>query len=187
MGTAKRQLPLWGISYKVQEVAKFISALIVVCSLAVWAFNTTNKIKDYVEEQDARQAKGSQQLTQISKQIAEQYVTQKLIIKKTGSCYWKADSSGKTIEVGIESLNLTGRPAEDLMGFGWINFVVQEDRAQLYDIIQKALVNHTDFYATFRMVKPDGSIIKVRSEAYRVVQNNKIVSYIGMLTLVNTN
>lgn len=181
MATLKK--PFLNISQKVQEWAKLIAALIILASSVGWAFNTTNQIKGYIHNQDSRHYKTTQQLNNISKQNLEQAVTQKLIIKKTGSCYWKADSSGKTIEVGIESLNLTGRPAEDLMGFGWINFVVQEDRNQLYEIIQKALANHTDFYASFRMIKPDGSIIKVKSEAYRVIQNDKIVSYIGMLTL----
>lgn len=175
--------PFLNISHNVQEWAKFISGLLVVGSFMVWAFNTTNQIKGYIHEQDSRHFKTTEQLTTITKQNLEQAVTQKLIIKKTGSCYWKADSSGKTVEVGIESLNLTGRPAEDLMGFGWINFVVQEDRDQLYEIIQKSLINHTDFYATFRMIKPDETIIKVKSEAYRVIQDDKIVSYIGMLSL----
>lgn len=107
----------------------------------------------------------------------------KLAIRTTKACYWRADSTGKTVEVGKEAEILTGYTAEELMGFGWFNHVLPADQSALQLNMANTLRTGTDFFAVFSMMRPDSSVVKIRSVAYKVTNRyGKITGYVGTLT-----
>lgn len=110
----------------------------------------------------------------------------KLAIRTTKACYWRADSTGKTVEVGREVEILTGYTAEELMGFGWFNYVLPSDKYALQLNMVNTLKTGTDFFAVFSMMKPDSTVVKIRSVAYKVTnRKGKITGYVGTLTRIN--
>lgn len=106
----------------------------------------------------------------------------KLAIRSSKACYWRADSTGKTVEVGPEAEALTGWKADILMDYGWFNKVIEKDKAALRENMQNVRETGGNFFADFTMIKPDSTFIHIHSEAFKVLDSKgKVKGWVGTL------
>ena len=186
MGTLKHpgalsQLLSW-LETESGKLSKIIGYLGVIGGAFLWMNTQFNHF--HKQSETLNEIKQSQDT--MAQMQSLQMELSKLAIRTTKACYWRADSTGKTVEVGREAEALTGYPAEELMGYGWFNHVIKDDQAALQLNMTNTMITRTDFFAIFTMMKPDSSYVKIRSVAYRVLdRRGKIVGYVGTLTKID--
>lgn len=75
---------------------------------------------------------------------------------------WTADPSGQYTSGGQRWVELTGRPAGEVLDFEWVH---EADRDYVRKAVATSLETRSDFDVENRIIRPDGSIIWVRSRA----------------------
>ncbi len=76
---------------------------------------------------------------------------------------WMSDAEGGLIYLNETLTNWTGMPYESLLGHGWGNAVVEEDRQRSGEIFLNAVNTRTHYDVEFRITKGDGSICWCRA------------------------
>ena len=89
---------------------------------------------------------------------------------------------GYTTYVNPEWLHLSGLTFEESLGFGWLNAVHPEDRAQLVEKWYSDVQLKKPSVAEYRFVRTDGSIVWVMGNAVTESKDDRIVGYIGTIT-----
>jgi hypothetical protein len=170
------------------RIATYIGWLVVIGGAGHYFYTSSIAINKYLEEDKSFKVHVYTSLEDIHKQLALQKKNQEDLLNDN-SCYWLSDSTGATIEVGSNSVQLMGRDSKDLLKYNWKKFVVQEDLPIVEAAITRALSEGSDFSCTFRMYKPRNEetgisdTITVEATADRVFYKNRIIFYSGRLTL----
>ena len=126
-------------------------------------------------------------LANMLKEVLEQQAfhakAQEIIINENG-VFWLSDSTGGTIKVGKGALELTGRSFDELKGYNWFNYVVDEDKPRVIQDMETAKNNESDFSTHYKLSKPDKKIVSVECYAEIVKQNSVILGWIGRIKQV---
>ena len=97
--------------------------------------------------------------------------------------FWTTDSSGGCAVVSANWSERTGQALEEARGNGWLNVVLQEDRAHVADAVRRAVAAHHGLYLHYRIARPDGSIFRVLHDAaVRSLPSGKFNGLVGTLT-----
>lgn len=75
---------------------------------------------------------------------------------------WTAAPTGEYTSGGQRWVELTGRPADEVLDFEWVH---EDDRDHVRQAVAVSLATRTDFDVENRIRRPDGSIVWVRSRA----------------------
>ncbi len=92
------------------------------------------------------------------------------------------DAAGNCIYVNRMYENLCGIPASACMGQGWANSLHPDDRERVTAGWEKAVQKKTPFAAThYRILGPDGSLIRVSAKAAPILEDGSIAGYVGSI------
>lgn len=107
-----------------------------------------------------RQLQGrlNQEIAQRNMLIALREADSRLrVIADTVPCLiWMADAAGRRTFFNQTWLHFTGRGAGDEFGWGWLDGVHHDDRAQLFSVCMRALQTRQPYTAEFRLRRRDG-------------------------------
>ena len=139
----------------------------------------TERLKSIVETQEGQ----TEMLKEVLIQQAFQSKAQELIINENG-VFWLSDSTGGTIKVGKGAMELTGRSFDELKGYNWFNYVVDEDKDRVQKDMTSAMTKESDFTTHYKLIKKDKKIVNVECYAEIVKQNSVILGWIGRIKQV---
>ncbi len=96
---------------------------------------------------------------------------------------FRTDIDGHTTYVNPTWSKISGLPAAEAMGEGWLDAVHPEDKLQLSNtwssVAKQKLANTADY----RFIHPDGSVVWVIGQAVpEVNKDNEIIGYVGTIT-----
>lgn len=96
----------------------------------------------------------------------------------------ETNEKGEITWANATYLELTNRDLRETIGNGWINSVHPEDRNKVYEEWTKAFEQFRNFESSFRVMKQDGSILKVQAHAFPIKGKQRIQGYIGKMKIV---
>ena len=95
---------------------------------------------------------------------------------------WETDEQGKCIYVNRTYERMVGFSKEDLRGWNWLNIIHTDDRAKLAAEWEQTIKQEREWYAEFRVVRPDDSVIQVISVGHPLHgRDGKLKGYVGQL------
>lgn len=103
-----------------------------------------------------------------------------LAIETNGGAYYRSDGKLNTIQISREITDMTGWAFEDIKGRGWQNFVYDPDRGLVRENLEMAQQNRSDFYASFRLIRNNGQIIKIKAKGVKVPFEDSVIGYVGV-------
>ncbi len=96
---------------------------------------------------------------------------------------FRTDAQGSTTYVNPRWSQISGLPAEDALGDGWLRAVHPQDRAKLSDGWKQATSAQTASITEYRFVRPDGSIAWVLGQATPEKNiEDQVIGYVGTIT-----
>src|SRR5687767_4930590 len=78
---------------------------------------------------------------------------------------WVSDPEGKILYIGPGWAEMIGHPLEDLLGYGWMQFVHPDDAARLKQARRDTLISGASYECEYRIRTADGSYRWFRSSA----------------------
>lgn len=99
---------------------------------------------------------------------------------------FEADHEGLCIWVSLAYQALTGRPAAEVLGWGWIAAVHDEDIDRIRLGWKSAVEEQRAFSMRFRIVRLDGAVIPVHSTAHPLHAGPRVIGWAGMVTVEET-
>lgn len=99
---------------------------------------------------------------------------------------WLADGKGNFKYANDAYLRLAGRPTSQIVGQGWLNSVVPEERAAVSKAWEEAVADGASFYLEFRLKDPAGNQSFVACSAQPTARsaNGVVAEYLGTLTFL---
>ena len=95
---------------------------------------------------------------------------------------WESDETGKCTYVNRTYQRIVGLSQDDLLGWGWINIIHTDDRAKLATDWEQTLKQEREWYAEFRVTRPDDTSIEVISVGHPLKgRDGKLKGYVGQL------
>ncbi|MBO0932296.1 PAS domain-containing sensor histidine kinase [Fibrella aquatilis] len=94
-----------------------------------------------------------------SQQLADQQAQFKNVTNSSPTGLWLADGAGVVTYLNKTLLDWTGVPLSDLIGSGWANAIIDEDRERSVATFMAAVATRSHYEARFRLQKADGSVI----------------------------
>jgi PAS domain S-box-containing protein len=79
---------------------------------------------------------------------------------------FEADLNGDTIFVNRAYCRMIGRTADEIIGKGWKTSVHPDDRDEVSEEWYSCVKERRDFVKTYRMLRPDNSVVTVDAHAY---------------------
>ncbi|MEL1242750.1 PAS domain S-box protein [Flavobacterium sp. DGU11] len=76
---------------------------------------------------------------------------------------WLADETGRITYMNKILADWTGKPYEDLMGHGWADAIIEDDRQRSTVTFLEAIASRTHYDVLFRIRKADASIVWCRA------------------------
>jgi PAS domain S-box-containing protein len=95
---------------------------------------------------------------------------------------FRTQPDGYTTYVNPKWKELSGLTSEKAFGFGWLNAVHPDDRAQLEERWRSDTKNLLNSVAEYRFLRPDGKICWVMGNAVPERRNNNVTGFIGTIT-----
>jgi PAS domain S-box-containing protein len=96
---------------------------------------------------------------------------------------FRADVAGNCLYVNDRWARMTGTPPEEAKGNGWTKSIFPADRGRTYREWQAAVESQQRFNTEYRMVRTDGEIIWVLTQAVpERGKNGEIIGYVGTIT-----
>ncbi len=93
---------------------------------------------------------------------------------------FRADPVGNCVYVNRRFEDLCGIPESVAMGRGWVDMVHPEDRERVVAEWEKAVAKEIPLSAsTYRIVRSDGSVIWVSAKAAPILDDERVVGYVG--------
>lgn len=95
---------------------------------------------------------------------------------------YRADTQGVCSFVNEKCVEITGRSQKQLLGFGWLEAILAEDREMVFETWHRATREHTPFRLEYRFQRPNKSIVWVYGLS-APIQNEEgsILGYIGVV------
>lgn len=110
---------------------------------------------------------------------------QRAVIQNARCGIFEANGGGACTWVNQTLCRLTGRSAEELLGSGWVNSILHEEREEVAQCWSDAVMYRRDFEHTFRMVHSDGQEFRIIGRARMLRDKNGEPSgWIAMLDKV---
>lgn len=99
---------------------------------------------------------------------------------------WLSDTEGGLTYLNKTLVDWTGMPYEDLLGNGWANAIIEEDRQKSAENFLNAIQTRTHYDVQFRIQKSDGEIVWCRAagDPYQDEQGN-FAGYSGFCMDIN--
>lgn len=94
---------------------------------------------------------------------------------------YETDNQGLCVWASPAYCALVGRPASDLLGWGWILTLHQEDSDHVRDCWRSSVEDRRAFEMRFRMVRPDGAHLPVLSRATPLFAGSRLIGWSGMM------
>jgi PAS domain S-box-containing protein len=93
---------------------------------------------------------------------------------------WMSDTEGGLIYLNKTLVDWTGMPYEALLGTGWANAIIEEDRQRSAEIFLAAVNSKTHYDVEFRITKKDGSVCWCRAagDPYQA-EDGSFAGYVG--------
>ncbi len=93
------------------------------------------------------------------------------------------DASGGTTYVNPKWCNLSGIPAEEAMGYGWLRALHPDDRSKNFSGWRCTVDKGDSGLAEYRFLHADGRVVWVMGQVVpEIDQDGKVVRYIGTMT-----
>ncbi len=89
------------------------------------------------------------------------------------------DPSGDCIYTNLAYQEITGFTAEQLLGDGWLKAIHPADRERVDKTWHDATRNNQKFESIHRFIRPDGEIVYTSVKAAQMVDNNKLIGFVG--------
>lgn len=97
---------------------------------------------------------------------------------------FKTDSSGLFIWASRAYCNISGRPSEDLVGWGWVSCINNEDVERVRTKWRLSIEEKRIFEDKHVIVRPDGSTVFVNVKAAPTFFNSRIAGWVGALEVI---
>ncbi|KIC89543.1 PAS domain S-box protein [Flavihumibacter sp. ZG627] len=94
------------------------------------------------------------------------------ILDSSPTGLWLSDEDGDIIFLNRTLQEWTGMEMKDLLGNGWANAIIEEDRDKTAVAFDYAVTNRSHYEASFRIKKGDGNIIWCRAAGDPYYQHN---------------
>lgn len=123
---------------------------------------------------------------QNEKALAESQAIFRSVANSSPTGLWLSDEAGKLTYLNKILVEWTGLPYESLLGTGWANAVIEEDREKSIRSFADAVSARTHYDVMFRMRKSDGNAIWCRAAGdpyYR--QDGSYAGYSGFCMDIN--
>ena len=85
------------------------------------------------------------------------------VTKSSPTGLWLSGEDGGLIYLNDTLVDWTGMPYDDLLGAGWANAVIEEDRQRGAEVYMAALAARAHYDVMFRIKKGDGSVVWCRA------------------------
>lgn len=94
---------------------------------------------------------------------------------------YETDHAGLCVWTSPAYCDLVGRPAPDLLGWGWIVALHHEDADHVRDSWRSSVDDRRAFEMRFRLVRPDGTPIPVLSRATPLFAGPRLIGWSGLM------
>ena len=96
---------------------------------------------------------------------------------------FRTDAEGRSIYVNEAMCRITGRTLEESLGFGWLEGLTRTTRRRVHEAWGEAVRKQLPFKTHSRIVRKNGSVVRVVAEADAVVDaKGRILGYVGTIT-----
>lgn len=97
---------------------------------------------------------------------------------------WSTDHTGSLTYISPEWTTLTGQPAQDTRGDGWLAMVHPDDRIYCRNFLQEAVATRVEFTARYRVSRVEGGYIWIVAGAVPSFgpPEETFLGYFGSLT-----
>jgi diguanylate cyclase (GGDEF)-like protein/PAS domain S-box-containing protein len=95
---------------------------------------------------------------------------------------FRTDAEGRCLFVNDRWCEFAGIPAEQSLGFGWVQSIHPEDRDRVVNEWNAAVAERRDSNIEFRCQRPDGKVTWVSGSSKGLVENGVTVGYVGTIT-----
>ena len=137
-----------------------------------------------VSEESAPRARarlGAAEIARISGQLAGAQDYGRILIERLTQAVFETGPNGRVTTSSPSWLAYTGQSFEEAEGFGWIDAIHPDDRAEIARLRKEAMVNRTDLNGEFRLRRADGSWCWTNIRAVPLFdETGQIVKWIGM-------
>jgi PAS domain S-box-containing protein len=179
-------------------IAKVIGALgtIVGACAALWKymlkpikdwFTNTNKLWETIAAEFRPNGGGSMKdaLNRIETRQLVDAQKARALTNDTLFGIWETDETGKCTYVNRTYQRMAGLSQDDLLGWGWINIIHEDDRAKLAQDWEQTLKQEREWHAEFRVVRPsDETTTPVISVGHPLKgRDGKLKGYVGQLVV----
>lgn len=100
---------------------------------------------------------------------------------------FETDSNGAIVWVNNAYIIVTGRPMQELLGYGWINGVYEPDRERVSTQWDLAIEEKRTFELTYSYQNIDGSVYTAFVRATPVRSSGQLVGWTGYVTLLDVS
>lgn len=102
------------------------------------------------------------------------------LARLSSAIIFHTNPDGATIYINERWREITGRPTEEAMAFGWLKYVCEDDRDRLIYCWKQAVADQSGFSLEFRLKTPDGGFAWMFGEVQPEFDNKgRVISYIG--------
>lgn len=108
-----------------------------------------------------------------------------LLTMDDAAAVFETDGAGLCIWVSPAHQRLTGRPMDEVMGWGWIAAIHEDDADHVRQSWRSAVEDRRAFISRFRIVRPDGTVVSVHSAANTLRAGARVVGWVGMMTVID--
>ncbi len=99
---------------------------------------------------------------------------------------FRTDADGRSIYLNEAMGRITGMTIEESLGFGWLGGLHPDDQPRVYEAWAEAVRKQLPFKMQSRVVRQNGSLVRVVTEADAVVDaKGMILGYVGTITDVS--
>jgi PAS domain S-box-containing protein len=143
-----------------------------------FVFNGGSSIKDVIWE-----LKKDQKI--ILSKLGEVEESQKLMLNINRVAFWYSDVDGNCVYASPSLVEIVGRSESEILGHGWLGFIISEDRERIYEAWNFSVENRTIFDETYTFKKSDGKLITVQAIAFHKKIGELYTGSIGKLEILN--
>lgn len=105
------------------------------------------------------------------------------IIKSLPLGTWIADDKGKWSDPNKSLCRITGRTESELKGDNWSNWIIPNEKEDVFDEWKRCVENDLNFDMEFNIFLPDGKSQKVHAVAYQLKDSSgKLKGFLGTLS-----
>ena len=121
-------------------------------------------------------------MTRVETRLASALGRVDLIMSAVGTvAAYETDPEGLCVWTSPAYCELAGRPAADLLGWGWIVALHHDDADHVRDCWRSSVDDRRAFEMRFRLVRPDGTPVPVLSRATPLFAGHRLIGWSGLM------